>query len=349
MKLKLCSLAALLSIVAVSCTKDPEGSPVKTYDSKVQMTEINGNQDYIELYNAGNETESLEGFKIRRMRMKDGQPDEQTIWKGTKYLKIGAGERIVLSYVEGKDDNDTYPRNLRNPISTKKNAYMWLQDPAEVKLTVFQRGTEGIGWGEVRMQKVEKNNEALSYSLTGTAWKYALPTMGRENGAAIGSIDQTMLTVSINEISLADSKIELYNYGNTAVSLDGFELRWSRVKNDGTADNMTIWECPASTTLKAGEYMTVTPSISLSSYNSTNIHIKLRNPNATDCTGEKIAWDDFKRGTEGSNWTKDKLSATTMAYARVPDGTGNWYLQSATLGKTNGASAVTPVPDVKID
>ena len=355
---KIFIIFSLAAVLAVSCGKEPSGDNGKVpVNSKVIMTEINGSEDFIELYNSGSEAESLEGFKIRRMRLKDGVADAQTIWEGMPSFregmpsfKIAAGERLVLAYAEGKTDNLQYPRNLQNPLSSKKNMFLWLQDPAGNRLSEFRRGIESIGWGEVRMHKAEIEDIGLSYSLSGSEWKYAVPSKGSENAEAVGTIDQTMLYVSINEIDLEGSKVELYNYGDKDADISGFELRWSRIRTDGTPDNQTIWTAPLNTVLSPGDFLTVSISTpSLSAYQSRNIHLRLRNPNAFDCTGEKIVWDDFKRGVEGSGWTKESLSATSGSYARVPDGTGNWYLQTATVGSRNGVSTATPVPDVKVD
>lgn len=329
--------AATLAFTACKEDVDPFQPVTPDHDCPVIMTELDGSKDMIELYNPGKVTESLEGFKIRRMRVKDGIEDEQTIWSGKKDVFIEAGKYLVLRYEEGKEDNNVYPTNLQNPFSSHKNLNVWFQDPQGKVLSTFVRGEKNIGWGLVGMQKCETEaGEKYSYSLVDGKWVYALPTPGAANGPKAGDIDRNMFTVVINEIDFAHSTIELFNVGKTPVDIKGFQLRWSRLK-ETEADNMTVWEATDATVIQPGAYLSVTSRVDLAGFTDRNVHIKFRDQNKTDFTGAKLTWDDFKRGTKGGGWTSVTVSPKVSVMARIPDGTGLWYVASkATPGATNG-------------
>lgn len=345
----------LFSALAIAaCNEDPDPFQPSTGGEKspVIITELDGHADMIELYNPSASEQSLSGLKIRRMRVnREGADDEQTLWTGQKDLTLGPGAYLALYYVEGKEDNALYPKNLQHKFSSHKNTSIWLQDASEDRLCEFVRGTKGPGWGVVGMQKAETEEGVdYSYSLVGGVWVYALPTPGKANGEKAGEIDQTMFPVVINEVNFETSQIELYNLGKTEVDLKGFQLRWSRIK-DSEADNQTVWEAVDKTVLKPGGYLVVPSLVDLKSYSSRNVHIKLRNPLKQDFTGTCHEWDDIKRGEKGAGWTTATLSKSCPVIARIPDGIGLWYVaKSATAGKTNGTDdSAGLVPDIDQD
>lgn len=315
---------AAICLAAISCTK-PSGN--SGFGTGVIITEINGSEDYIEIYNPTSQTQSLEKMKIRRYRMKDGAEDTQTIWRGAPGTSLEPGEYRVMIYGDGGE--------LENRISSHKNAVIWINYANGDLGNSFQRGVKSIGWGEVNMQKtVEPNTEKdYSYALIDGEWVYSKPSPGEANGVAAGPIDQTMLPVAINEIDFDNSKVELYNYGDKTVNLNGLQLRWSRIK-DGAADNRTIWEAVGGS-IEPGAFMVISTKENLASYKDRNIHLKLRNKLKTDFTGEYLEYDDVKRGEKGSGWTLDVISPLKGQMIRVPDGTGEWTEGSASLGQKN--------------
>ena len=340
------------SLMACSKTGDDD----ETADiSKVILSEIDGAQDFIELYNQGDEV-SLYGCRIRRMRMKDGEEDAQTLWEGQSGVKIGSGEYLCLKYVSGQENQ---PKMLRRDFSPKKNTYIWLEDAKGNTVSEFKRGTKSNGWNTIRMQKVENASEvAYSYSYVGGNWVYALPTPGEKNASKAGALDEKMLYVTLNEIDIKNNWIELYNASDNAVDIKGLQLRWSRLK-DSEADNQTIWEATKSTQIPAKGYLVLEYAegggdkafkIKLSDYADKNFHIRLRDGSDTDFSGEKYIWDDLKRGEKGTGWTSVSLTtAITGSFARIPDGYGDWYMvSSATKGSSNGSttSGCKPAPDV---
>ena len=310
----------------------------------VSLSEIDGAQDYIELYNAGSETVSLRGAKIRRDRVNDATDDKQTLWEGTTET-IAAGAYLCLKYEEGKAD---VAGNLKRDFSSRKNTHIWLQDANKNVISEFTRGQKSIGWNQIHMQRCQKDeDDAYSYSRIGNNWVYAAPTPGETNGPAVADIDQTMMPVVMNEIDFASGSIELYNNCDDPVNVVGLQLRWSRIKDD-EGDNRTIWEALTKTIIPAHGYLVVQSEISLSEYSSTNFHLRLRDGAHNDFCGNNYVWDDFRRGKKGEGWTLVKQSSPIVgSMARVPDGTGDWYIASTpTLGSTNGFSlAGKLVPD----
>lgn len=340
----------------VSCKKDDAIQNANL--SAIILSEIDGTQDFIELFNTGVETVSLEGAKIRRMRTLNGADDEQTLWTGKKGVSIAPGEYLCLPFVVGKEDQ---PRNLKRDFSPKKNTYIWLQNGAGHKFCEFTRGSKENGWNNIRMQKCKDENDvAYSYSLVDGSWVYALPTPGAENGKKAGNIDQTLLPIVINEIDLNNNWIELYNTSNKAVSLLGLQLRWSLIK-DNEAENLTIWEVTKNSSLEANGYKVIeftdgkeagTLQLKFSDYADKNFHLRLRDANKEDFTGKNYIFDDIKRGEKGTGWTTTTLpTLVTGSFARIPDGSGDWYMvQASTKGTTNGKDTTAkPAPDVDQD
>lgn len=327
----------------MSCGKEdngPDGGPT-TDLSTVSLSEINGAKDFIELYNDGDRTVSLDGAKIRRMRLKDGEDDKQTLWKGTTET-IPPKSYLCLWFKEG---------NLVKEISARKNLYIWLQDADKNIKSEFKRGQRGNGWNRIHMQRLEnENGNVYSYARINGAWCFAVPTPGQDNGTKAGAMDHTMMPVVINEIDFQNNKMELYNNSDKQVNLIGYQVRWGRINSEGLEDNKTIWEAEQQTMIPAGGFLVIETDSVLCRNIRTNFHIRLRDGSElhTDFTGAKYVSDDIKRGKKGDGWNTDTLtSAIVGTMVRVPDGTGDWFLSNTpTLGATNGTTAGKPAPEV---
>ncbi len=344
--------------VLFSCSKpdtDPvgggdEGRPAQehkpTRDLKnVFLSEINAAEDFVEIYNAGEETVMLEGAKIRRMRTVDGADDEQTLWEGAAGMTLASGKYLCLKYVEGKENVST---NLKRNLSGKRNTYVWLQDSNKKIVSEFRRGEKGTGWNMVHMQpEVDEYSYTAAIPSAKDTWFYSAPTPGSENGAKMGEIDQTMMYVVINEIDLANSRFELYNNSTEEIDLTGFQLRWSRINKDGEADNKTVWAAEDGTKISPKGFLVAESDTDLSSFVQKNLHIRLRDSRNSDFVGEKLIWDDVKRGNKGGGWTTVDLGTPIVGnMARIPDGGGDWYQTgNPSIGSTNGITPGQAVPD----
>lgn len=329
--------SAALLLASCSGSVDPFGPDPGEGTASVIISEVDGSDDMIELFNDGTTELSLAGFKLRRMRLKDGVDDEQTLWTGQPSETLAPGAYLALTYEPGIENNVSHPHSLQNQFSSHKNTLIWLQDQQGAELSRFTRGVKSVGWGQVGMQKVEDaEDNHFSYSYVSGQWVYAKPTPGAANAVSAGSIDQTMFGVVLNEIDMSASTLELYNITDKPIELKGFQIRWSRLKG-GEGDNQTIWEPTVSTVIQPRSFLTAKSRIIMTSFADRNFHLKLRDPAHSDFTGSKHAWDDVKRGTKGEGWTSVSLGSSCLHMARIPDGTGSWYVVSKpTPGASNG-------------
>lgn len=324
----------------------PDRPPLTPDISDVILNEIGGDDDFIELYNAADASVCLDGARVRRMRVKDGLDDEQTLWEGDGSSTIPAGGYLCLKYDGGKEGGLL----LRKKISSSKNLNIWLEDASKTRISSFTRGAKGSGWNLMHMQKcTDDMQEAFSFSYVHGSWVYARPTPGTANDVKAGEIDGTLLQVVINEIDFESGRIELFNNSDREIDLLGFQLRWSRIK-DSVADNKTIWECGKSFKIAPKGFCVLDPATSgnfnldltMSDYRQKNFHLRLRDVQNFDFTGEPYVYDDIKRGNKGSGWTLETLvTSISGSMVRVPDGTGEWYLSSSSsLGSSNGKSTI---------
>ncbi len=338
---------AVLAAFTVSCgddSKSDEDGMLVPDISTVCLSEINGSQDYIELYNSGNSKVSLTGAKIRRWRVNDGEDDKQTLWEGTTEV-IEPHSYLCLRYEEGKEGTAYY---LKRDFSARKNQYIWLQDVSQAEVSKFIRGEKSIGWNQIHMQKcTDTADVAYSFAMIDGAWVYGIPSPGSENGAPIGSIDQKMFPVVINEIDFANNRIELYNNSSTTVNIVGAELRWGRVK-DSKDDNCTVWSALTATNIEPHGFLVVNldnsmndGKVNLSDFRTRNFHLRLRDSNGDghkDFTGSRYVFDEIKRGKKNAGWGQDTLTTAILGnLVRVPDGTGDWEsTEKPSMGSTNG-------------
>lgn len=353
MNKKVLDKAVVLMIAAmagfmVSCSDESdaekEGGILVPDISNVILSEINGSQDYIELYNAGDAQVSLKGAKIRRWRVNEGVDDKQTLWEGTTEV-IAPKSYLCLRYEEGMESTAYY---LKRDFSSRKNTYIWLQDALQAEVSKFTRGKKKIGWNQMHMQKCDSDTGLVySFAWIGNRWVYGIPTPGEANGEKVGNIDQKLFPIVINEIDFENNKIELYNVSpDSTVNIVGAELRWSRLNDEGEEDNYTIWYAQTQTVIEPNQFFVVNVmnginngEVDLSKCKNINFHLRLRGSSgSTDFTGSRYVFDEIKRGVKGTGWAQDTLSmAISGNLARIPDGVGEWEsTNTSTLGSSNG-------------
>ena len=160
---------------AVEAPEEPEVSVV--------LNELNGNDKYIELYNAGNAEASLAGWTI----YKDG--GEEATWTGAASLKIAPGQYVVLYSEDVVADHSDVDASMffASGLSAKKTLKIEIKDAGGASIDVFTRGTEP--WN------VEKwtSDKDHSYSRVPDGegpFVFALPTEGAKNGEKVKDIEQ---------------------------------------------------------------------------------------------------------------------------------------------------------------
>lgn len=162
-------------LTAVSGEDAPAGA------AKVVLNELNGNSKFIELYNAGNATASLEGWKM----YKDDSTEEN--WTGAAGLTIAPGTYLVLYSEDVTTEHPEVQEThiFASGLSAKKTVKIELKDAQNGTVDVFTRGEEPwnvtITGGEVSVSFARVPNGTGDFKL-------ADATPGAENGESKGDI-----------------------------------------------------------------------------------------------------------------------------------------------------------------
>lgn len=159
--------------------KSDEPEPVS--DSPLRLNELDGNNKYIELYNTGTSTVSLEGVKVYK--------DNTLVWTGVSGYSVNAGGHVLLysedvtgagKAQEGYDSNLVFSSGL----SPKKTLKMELKD-SDGLIDTFTRGASP--WGTT----ISSCSDSFGRTPDGTGgWQLTDPTPGTANGASKGDIPQ---------------------------------------------------------------------------------------------------------------------------------------------------------------
>ena len=118
-------------VTAVSPAMEYEVGAVAIDYSKLRLNELNGNDKFIEIYNAGADAINLNGVYIE----KDGAQN----WIGDNTVKIEAGAYLVLYSEDVVADHPEIPESLifHSGLSAKKNVRIQLFTPAGVSIDDF--------------------------------------------------------------------------------------------------------------------------------------------------------------------------------------------------------------------
>ena len=328
-------------VTAVSPTMEYEVGAVAIDYSKLRLNELNGNDKFIEIYNAGAEAINLNGVYIEK--------DDAQNWIGDNTVKIDAGAYLVLYSEDVVADHPEIPESLifHSGLSAKKNVRIQLFTPAGVSIDDFN------------LTNIDANDPAYipapaSYSRNADGkWYYADATPGAVNvdgtvallGLEGGDTpepptpeepDYTNLV--LNELNGDTKFIELYNMGNLDLSLEGLYIE----KDDKTEP---IWIGDATITVPAHGYVV------LYSEDVVIDHPELEGTNYIFGSGlsakksirialflaDGTQLDIFTRGPEGVEWGATISNVAPQSYARTPDG-GDWKLADATPGEANPAT-----------
>jgi len=269
-------------------------------DATVYINEVSDTQ--IELYNPGGSTVDLSGWVLQ---------SGEGSWAMLPGTSIAAGG--FLTVTAGQATCATGPMfAIGGSVSLVNGGTV-----DSVELEVF-------GSGESYGRTTDGGGEWTVFS-TGS--------IGETN--ANGTVKTTDTDVVVlNEIDANAKTIELYNAGESSVTLTG----WTLYK-DGGVD--PIW-AGSTETIAAGEYLLLTKANSpgvgvftggISPKKSLKVELK----NASG-----VSKDVFMRGEEGSGWGDITLPSNASAsFSRVPDGTGDWKYAVPTPGAANGEKTGT--------
>ena len=328
--------------VATSPIMEYEVGAVAIDYSVLRLNELNGNDKFIEIYNAGADAINLNGVYIE----KDGVQN----WLADNTVKIEAGGYVLLYSedvtIEGAAQAG-YPESLtfHSGLSAKKNVRIQLFTPAGVSIDDFN------------LVDIDQNDPAYipapgSYSRNADGnWYYADATPGVVNvdgtvallGLEGGDTPEPptpeepdYTNIVLNELNGDTKFIEIYNKGNVDLPLEGMYI----MKDDYVAG--VTWTADASVVAPAGGYVllysedvtldhpevpeTLIFHSGLSSKKT--VRITLFMPDGT-------VRDEFTRGTTGE-WGQTISDVKPQSFARTPDG-GDWKLAEATPGAANPA------------
>ena len=327
---------------AVSPEMEYEVGAVAVDYTVLRLNELNGNDKFIEIYNAGAEAINLNGVYIE----KDGAQN----WLADNTVKIEAGSYLLLYSEDVVADHPEYPESLifHSGLSAKKNVRIQLFTPAGVSIDDFN------------LTNIEANDPAYipapaSYSLNADGkWYYADATPGAANvdgevallGLEGGDTpepptpeepDYTNLV--LNELNGDTKFIEFYNMGNLDLSMEGMYLT-----KDGNEEDIK-WTGDATIVVPAHGYV-VLYSVDTQAdhpelgdnmfFNSglsakKSVRIALYMPDGTER-------DVFMRESSAApgEWGASMSNVAPQSYARTPDG-GDWKLADPTPGEANPA------------
>lgn len=327
-------------VTAVSPAMEYEVGAVAIDYSVLRLNELNGNDKFIEIYNAGADAINLNGVYIE----KDGAQN----WIGDNTVKIDAGAYLVLYSEDVVADHPDVPESLifHSGLSAKKNVRIQLFTPAgasidDFNLTAIELNGEAYGYAS--------NQAPASYSRNADGnWYYADATPGAVNvdGANIvlglegGDVPPTpeqpdYTNIVLNELNGNDKFIEIYNKGNLDLSLEGMTI----MKDDYVAG--ATWTADATVVVPAHGYVLLYsadvaidhPEQPENLFFNSGLSAK-KTVRITLFMPDGSVRDEFTRGTTGE-WGQT-ISSVDGSYARTPDG-GDWKLAEATPGTANPA------------
>ena len=311
--------------------------------SVLRLNELNGNDKFIEIYNAGSDAINLNGVYIE----KDGAQN----WLADNTGKIDAGGYVLLYSedvtIEGAAQAG-YPDSLtfHSGLSAKKNVRIQLFTPAGVSIDDFN------------LTNIEANDPAYipapaSYSRNADGkWYYADATPGAVNVDGTVALlgleggvtpepptpeepDYTNLV--LNELNGDTKFIEIYNKGNLDLSMEGMFIT-----KDGVEDDIK-WTGDATHVVPAHGYLVLYsidtqidhPELGENMFFNSGLSAK-KTVRIALYMADGTERDVFTRGTTGE-WGQTISNVAPKSYARTPDG-GDWKLAEATPGAANPAT-----------
>ena len=327
---------------AVSPAMEYEVGAVAVDYTVLRLNELNGNDKFIEIYNAGAEAINLNGVYIE----KDGEQN----WVADNTVKIEAGSYLLLYSEDVVADHPEYPESLifHSGLSAKKNVRIQLFTPAGVSIDDFN------------LTNIDANDPAYipapaSYSLNADGkWYYADATPGEENvdgevallGLEGGDTpepptpdepDYTNLV--LNELNGDAKFIEFYNMGDLDLSLEGMYITKDGVEDDikWTGDATHIVPAHGYVVLYSIDTQADHPELGENMFFNSGLSAK-KSVRIALYMADGTVRDVFERESSAApgEWGASMSNVAPQSYARTPDG-GDWKLADPTPGEANPA------------
>jgi hypothetical protein len=312
--------------------------------SVLRLNELNGNDKFIEIYNAGADAINLNGVYI----IKD---NEAQTWTGDNTVKIEAGAYLVLYSEDVVADHPDVPETLifHSGLSAKKNVRIQFFTPAgeiidDFNLTAIELNGEAYGYAG--------NQAPASYSRNADGkWYYADATPGAANtdgqnivlGLEGGDTpepptpeepDYTNLV--LNELNGDTKFIEFYNKGNLDLSMEGMFITKDGVEDDikWTGDATIVVPAHGYVVLYSADVSADHPELGENMFFNSGLSAK-KTVRIALYMADGTERDVFTRGETGE-WGQTISNVAPQSYARTPDG-GDWKLADPTPGEANPA------------
>lgn len=316
---------------AVSAEMDYTVGAVAVDYSVLRLNELNGNDKFIEIYNAGAEAINMAGCYIE----KDGVQN----WLGAADVNIEAGGYLLLYSEDVAADHPEVGENyiFHSGLSAKKPVRIQLFTPAGQSIDDFNL-----------VECVMVAPASYSRNADGK-WYHADATPGAENvegtelveGLEGGDTPEPptpepdYTNIVLNELNGDTKFIEIYNMGDLDLPLEGMYI----CKDGGTDPT---WTADATVVAPAHGYVLLYSedvqldhpgySESLIFHSGLSgkktVRIALYMPDTTER-------DVYERGTTGE-WGQTITNVGEKSFARTPDG-GEWKLADATPNAANPA------------
>ena len=307
--------------------------------SVLRLNELNGNDKFIEIYNAGADAINLNGVYIE----KDGAQN----WLADNTVKIDAGGYVLLYSEDVQADMPDYPEALifHSGLSAKKNVRIQLFTPAGVSIDDFN------------LTNIEANDPAYipapaSYSRNADGkWYYADATPGAANVDGTVALlgleggvtpepptpeepDYTNLV--LNELNGDTKFIEFYNKGNLDLSMEGMFITKDGVEDDikWTGDATIVVPAHGYVVLYSADVAADHPELGENMFFNSGLSAK-KTVRIALYMADGTERDVFTRGATGE-WGQTISNVAPQSYARTPDG-GDWKLADPTPGEANPA------------
>ena len=329
-------------VTAASPAMEYEVGAVAIDYTVLRLNELNGNDKFIEIYNAGAEAINMNGVYIE----KDGAQN----WLADNTVKIDAGGYLLLYSEDVVADHPEYSESLifHSGLSAKKNVRIQLFTPAGVSIDDFN------------LTNIDANDPAYipapgSYSRNADGnWYYADATPGAVNvdgevallGLEGGDTPEPptpeepdYTNIILNELNGDTNFIEIYNMGNLDLSLEGMYI----MKDDYVAG--ATWTADANIVAPAHGYVLLysedvqadMPDYPENLFFHSGLSAK-KSVRITLFMPDGTVRDEFTRETSAApgEWGASMSNVAPQSYARTPDG-GDWKLSDPTPGTANPA------------
>ena len=324
---------------AVSPAMEYEVGAVAIDYSVLRLNELNGNDKFIELYNAGNEALNLNGVYIE----KDGTQN----WAADNTVSIEAGGYVLLYSVDVQPDHPEHPATLifNSGLSAKKNVRIQLFTPAGVSIDDFNLTNidlNGEAYGSVQAPaSYSRNADGTWYYSDATPGAANVdgvnPVLGLEGGDTPTPPTPDYNNIVLNELNGDTKFIEIHNMGDLDLSLEGMYIT-----KDGVEDDIK-WTGDATMVVPAHGYLVLYsidteadhPNLTPAYFFNCGLSAKKTVRFALYMADGSVR-DVFERGNTGE-WGQTISNVAPQSYARTPDG-GDWKLADPTPGEANPAT-----------